>query len=166
VDLDRTLRDVISDLIVPIEKKHADIQVGPLPTVEGDPVQLWQLFQNIVNNAMKFQRPGVRPVIRVSGRTFEAPPDFLPDSRTGDRYAEIAVQDNGIGFEEKFAEQIFIVFQRLHSRDEYDGTGIGLAVCRKITDRHAGKIVARSSPGGGATFLVTLPVQQPAHKKS
>jgi PAS domain S-box-containing protein len=166
VDLDKTLRDVLSDLVVPIGEKSADIQVGPLPTVEGDPVQLWQLFQNLVNNAMKFQRPGVRPAIRISGRVFEAPANFLPDSQPGDRYAEIAVSDNGIGFEEKFAEQIFIVFQRLHSRDEYEGTGIGLAVCRKITDRHAGQIVARSSPGGGATFLVTLPVQQPPHKKS
>jgi PAS domain S-box-containing protein len=166
VDLDQTMRDVLSDLVVPIGETRADIQVGPLPTVEGDPVQLWQLFQNIVNNAMKFRRPGVRPLIRISGRTFEAPADFLPDSKAGDRYAEIAVQDNGIGFEEKFAEQIFVVFQRLHSRDEYEGTGIGLAVCRKITDRHAGKIVARSSPGGGATFLVTLPVRQSPHKKS
>jgi PAS domain S-box-containing protein len=165
-DLGAILRDVISDLVVVIEKKGADIRVGPLPTVEGDPVQLWQLFQNVVHNAMKFQRPGVRPEIRITGRVFDAPANLIPGADAGEPVVEIAVQDNGIGFEEKFAEQIFVVFQRLHSRDEYEGTGIGLAVCRKITDRHAGRIVAKSSPEGGATFLVTLPVQQHSHKKT
>ncbi len=165
-DLGKIMNDVIGDLVVMVEKKRADIQVGPLPTVEGDPVQLWQLFQNVINNAMKFQRPGERPVIRITGRIYEAPENLIPGARAGDPVAEIAVEDNGIGFEEKFAEQIFVVFQRLHSRDEYEGTGIGLAVCRKITDRHAGRIVAKSSSGGGATFLVTLPVQQPSLKKS
>jgi len=113
---------------------------------------------------VKFRRSGVPPEIRITGRVFAAPADLIAGAAAGDPVAEITVQDNGIGFEEKFAEQIFVVFQRLHSRDEYPGTGIGLAVCRKITDRHAGRIVAKSRPGGGAIFLVTLPVQQPSLK--
>jgi PAS domain S-box-containing protein len=163
-DLGKVIREVLSDLEVAIEKKDARIEVGPLPTIQGDPVQLWQLFQNLVSNSMKFQRPGVQPVLRITGRVYEAPSHFIAGVQAGDRVAEITVQDNGIGFDEKFAEQIFVVFQRLHSRDEYEGTGIGLAVCRKITDRHAGQIVAKASEGKGATFIVTLPVQQPSLK--
>jgi len=163
-DLQKILRDALSDLEVALEKSEARISIGPLPAVDGDPVQLWQLFQNLVNNSVKFRRPGVPPEIRITGRVFAAPADLIAGAAAGDPVAEISVQDNGIGFEEKFAEQIFVVFQRLHSRDEYPGTGIGLAVCRKITDRHAGRIVAKSRPGGGAIFLVTLPVQQPSLK--
>ena len=163
-DLQKILRDALSDLEVALEKSEARISIGPLPAVDGDPVQLWQLFQNLVNNSVKFRRPGVPPEIRITGRVFAAPADLIAGAAAGDPVAEITVQDNGIGFEEKFAEQIFVVFQRLHSRDEYPGTGIGLAVCRKITDRHAGRIVAKSRPGGGAIFLVTLPVQQPSLK--
>jgi len=163
-DLQKILRDALSDLEVALEKSEARISIGPLPTVDGDPVQLWQLFQNLVNNSVKFRRSGVPPEIRITGRVFAAPADLIAGAAAGDPVAEITVQDNGIGFEEKFAEQIFVVFQRLHSRDEYPGTGIGLAVCRKITDRHAGRIVAKSRPGGGAIFLVTLPVQQPSLK--
>ena len=163
-DLQKILREALSDLEVALEKSEARISIGPLPAVDGDPVQLWQLFQNLVNNSVKFRRPGVPPEIRITGRVFAAPADLIAGAAAGDPVAEISVQDNGIGFEEKFAEQIFVVFQRLHSRDEYPGTGIGLAVCRKITDRHAGRIVAKSRPGGGAIFLVTLPVQQPSLK--
>ena len=159
-DLRTIIRDVIGDLVVVIEKNGAVIKVGDLPAISGDPLQLWQLFQNLISNSMKFQRPGERPVIHITGRVFEAPAHIIPGAHAGDRVAEISVSDNGIGFEEKFTEQIFVVFQRLHSRDEYPGTGIGLAVCRKITDRHAGKIVAKSSGGRGATFVVTLPVEQ------
>ena len=161
-ELGKVMRDVISDLVVAIEKSGAKVEVGPLPTIAGDPVQLWQLFQNLVNNSMKFQRPGERPTIRITGRVYDAPGHFIAGAQAGDRVAEISVEDNGIGFEGRFAEQIFDVFQRLHSRDEYPGTGIGLAVCRKITDRHAGQIVAKGSLGKGATFVVTLPVQQPS----
>jgi light-regulated signal transduction histidine kinase (bacteriophytochrome) len=100
--------------------------------------------------------------VEISSRTFEAPDNSLPGAKSGERVCEISVRDHGIGFEPKFADQIFVVFQRLHNRAEYEGTGIGLAVCRKITDRHGGRIVAHSSPGEGATFVVTLPVKQPA----
>ena len=85
----------------------------------------------------------------------------IPGAAAGDQVCEIQVVDNGIGFDAQFAEQIFVVFQRLHSREEYEGTGIGLAVCRKITDRHGGSIVAKSEPGQGAKFIITLPVHQP-----
>lgn len=163
-DLGKILQDVLSDLEVPIEKLGAQIDLHPLPTIDADPVQLWQLFQNLINNSLKFHRPGQPPKISVAGRTYEAREHFIAGVHAGDRVCEITFQDHGIGFEEKFAEQIFVVFQRLHSRDEYEGTGIGLAVCRKITDRHGGQIMAKGAPGVGATFVVTLPVKQPSLK--
>ena len=163
-DLGKVLRDVLSDLEVSIEKQGAKIEVSPLPTIDADPVQLWQLFQNLISNSLKFHVPGEHPRICITGRTYEAREHFIAGAHAGDRVCEITVEDHGIGFEEKFAEQIFVVFQRLHSRDEYEGTGIGLAVCRKITDRHGGQIVAKSAPGVGATFVVTLPVKQPSEK--
>jgi light-regulated signal transduction histidine kinase (bacteriophytochrome) len=134
-DLAEIVRAVLSDLEVAIEQSGAEVEVGALPTIDADCVQMRQLFQNLISNGLKFHRPGE---------------------------CRLTVQDNGIGFDDKFAEQIFVVFQRLHSRTEYEGTGIGLAVCRKITDRHGGTIVAKSSDGQGATFIVTLPVTQPA----
>jgi signal transduction histidine kinase len=120
-----------------------------------------QLFQNLVANALKFQPPDTRPEVLIAGRTF---PNFngeLPDVPAGEPLCEIRVQDNGIGFSQEFAEQIFSPFKRLHARTEFEGSGIGLSVCRKITDRHRGKIVAHSTEGRGATFIVTLPLNQP-----
>ncbi len=155
-ELSSVLCAVISDLEVAIEQSAAIIRVGPLPNVLGDPVQLGQLFQNLLSNALKFQRPGLAPEIRV-----EAAPALDPNGLAAGETWEIFVRDNGIGFESKFEEQIFVVFQRLHSRSEYEGTGIGLALCRKITDRHSGSIVAKSTEGQGATFIVTLPVAAP-----
>jgi signal transduction histidine kinase len=109
-----------------------------------------QLFLNLVSNALKFQPPGAQPVVKINSRTFT--------TLSGVQLCEISVTDNGIGFEEKYLEKIFAVFQRLHGRNEYEGTGVGLAVCRRITDRHHGTITAKSELGKGATFIVTLPV--------
>ena len=148
---------VLGDLEVAIEQKNARVGLGDLPVIEGDRVQMHQLFLNLISNALKFQRPGETPVVTVSARVF-TPADALI---TGAAVCEITVEDNGIGFEACFVEQIFVVFQRLHTRTEYEGTGIGLAVCRKITDRHGGTIVAHSDPPGGAKFTITLPVKQP-----
>ena len=113
-----------------------------------------QLLQNLLGNALKFHRPGDPPVVTVTGRA-------LPD---GGR-VEVTVSDNGIGFDEKYLDRIFNVFQRLHRRGEYDGTGMGLAIVRKIVDQHGGTVAARSRPGEGATFVVTLPTSRPAYQE-
>jgi PAS domain S-box-containing protein len=161
-DLGEILAQVLSDLEVSIEQKGAKLEVGPLPTIDADPVQMRQLFQNLVANALKFQRPGEKPEVSISARIFESRERLA----TGEQVCQIHIEDNGIGFDAHFAEQIFVVFQRLHSREEYDGTGIGLAVCRKITDRHGGSIIAKSEPGQGATFIITLPVHQPTSPRT
>jgi PAS domain S-box-containing protein len=160
VDLAEMIWDVISDLDTRIEQTHAQISVGSMPVIEADPPQMRQLLQNLLSNALKFHRPGEPPQVAVRARVFDEYDHHLSGLVPGDRVCEIAVQDNGIGFDEKYAERIFAVFQRLHNRSEYPGTGIGLAVCRKIADRHAGTIAAKSAEGKGATFIVTLPVKQ------
>jgi PAS domain S-box-containing protein len=159
-DLGEVVQAVISDLEVAIEQAGALVEVGPLPEIQADSIQMRQLFQNLISNALKFHRPGVRPEIVVSSNMADAFDPFSTVSASARTLCEIRVRDNGIGFEEKFAEQIFVIFQRLHGRTEYEGTGVGLAVCRKITDRHSGKIMAEAKAGEGATFIVTLPVQQ------
>lgn len=155
VDLAHVTKEVLGDLEVRIEKTGAKIEVGRLPTIEADPMQLRQLMLNLLSNALKFQAPGNVPLVKIAARTFNA--------LSGEPLCELSVQDNGIGFDEKYLDKMFAVFQRLHGRSEYEGTGVGLAVCRRIVDRHHGRIVASSRPGQGATFVVTLPVrhQQP-----
>ena len=161
-NLGKIVSDVLSDLEVTIEDKHARIELGALPVIDADPLQMRQLFQNLLTNALKFQKPGESPVVSIACEMAVAVGNEIAGAARGSEICHISVQDNGIGFEQKFADQIFIVFQRLHTRQEYEGTGIGLAVCRKITDRHGGAIVAKSVDGKGATFTVTLPVKQPA----
>jgi light-regulated signal transduction histidine kinase (bacteriophytochrome) len=146
VHLNEVLREVLSDLEVRIEQSGARVDVGLLPTLQADPTQMRQLFQNLVGNALKFRRADETPQIRIRGET-------------ADGMHRITVEDNGIGFEEKYAERIFGIFQRLHGRGEYEGTGIGLAVCQKIAKRHGGQITATGVPGRGATFIVSLPVE-------
>jgi PAS domain S-box-containing protein len=150
-------KEVLGDLEMRIEKTGAQIEVGELPTIEADPLQIRQLLLNLLGNALKFQAPGARPVIKISSRTFNLP--------SGEAMCELSIEDNGIGFEEKYLERIFAVFQRLHGRTEYEGTGVGLAVCRRITDRHHGTITARSQLGKGSTFIVTLPFRRPTAQK-
>lgn len=159
-DLNVVVDEVLTDLEVAIEQHKAVVEVRGLPTIEADPVQMRQLFQNLIANALKFEKPGEPPVVAITGRILPATDPVAAGVRAIDRVCEIEVRDNGIGFEQKFADQIFVVFQRLHTRTEYEGTGIGLAVCRKITDRHSGRIVAEASEGQGATFRVVLPVTQ------
>lgn len=121
------------------------IEIGELPSLRADPVQMRQLLQNLIGNALKFRKKDVPPLVRVAGRA------------RGDGFCELSVADNGIGFEQKFVDRIFKPFTRLHSRLDYDGTGMGLAICEKIALRHGGAIAAESAPGRGATFVVTLP---------
>jgi PAS domain S-box-containing protein len=152
VDLAVVTREVLGDLEVRIEKSGAKVEIGQLPTVDADPLQMRQLMLNLLSNALKFQPPGASPLIQISATT------ITPLSR--EPQCEVRVQDNGIGFDEKYMDKIFAVFQRLHGRTEYEGTGVGLAVCRRIVDRHHGTITAKSQPGKGATFIVTLPLKQ------
>jgi two-component system, LuxR family, sensor kinase FixL len=149
VDLSDVARVVISDLEVRITERNGRVEAGGLPVVFGDRGQLSQLLQNLIGNGLKFQKPGENPVVKVSGEAVT-----LPDGAASWR---ITVEDNGIGFDEKYRDRIFQIFQRLHGRNEYEGTGIGLAICRKIVERHGGVIAAHSSPGAGAKFVITLP---------
>ena len=159
VDLRKIVEDVVSDLEVRIEQTGARIEIGRLPTVDADAGQMRQLLQNLISNALKFQAAPTKPVVIVSAKVLDNA-DGLPGAMPGEEICQIMVRDNGIGFDERYLDRIFQVFQRLHSRSEYEGTGIGLAVCRKIADRHGGAISAKSAEGQGATFIVTLPVKQ------
>lgn len=147
VDMDRILREVLSDLENLLERTGGRVESDPLPPLQADPLQMRQLLQNLVGNALKFHREGVPPVVKVRATMEETPMRY-----------RLSVSDNGIGFEEKYLDRIFTVFQRLHGRGEYEGTGIGLAVCRRIVERHGGTITASSVPGQGSTFIVELPV--------
>lgn len=158
VDLGGIVKGVLSDLEVRIEQTKARIEVGELPTIEGDPLQMRQLFQNLIGNALKFQLPGAHPFVKIHAKILKSPFSATPDERPYGEQCELSIEDNGIGFDEKYVDKIFAVFQRLHGRNEYEGTGVGLAVCRRITDRHGGGINAKSRPGEGAKFIITLPV--------
>ncbi len=157
VDLKKVVHDVISDLEVRLEQTHGSIELDTIPVIDADPLQMRQLFQNLLGNALKFHKKDEPPVVKVYSKPLKEASDMVfSDSK----FCQIIVEDNGIGFDEKYLDRIFGVFQRLHSRSEYEGTGIGLAVCRKIVERHGGAITAKSSVGQGAMFIVALPVKQ------
>jgi light-regulated signal transduction histidine kinase (bacteriophytochrome) len=158
-NLNDVIKGVLSDLEVRIEQTKATIQMGDLPTIEADPLQMRQLFQNLISNALKFQPQGQPPALEIRAEIIKGQFAGTPEEDTYAEQCQITVKDNGIGFEEKYLDKIFAVFQRLHGRGEYEGTGVGLAVCRRITDRHGGIITARSELGKGAEFIVTLPVR-------
>lgn len=162
VDLATLSQEVVSDLEVRIEQTGGRVEIGDLPTIEADPLQLRQLLQNLIGNALKFQRKEHPPIIKIHSKRVNG--EGGESSAT--ELCQITVADNGIGFDEKYREDIFGVFQRLHGRNEYEGTGIGLSVCRKIVKRHGGSITAISTPGQGATFIATLPVKQPKEENN
>lgn len=157
VQLNIVMAEVLSDLEVLIKRTGGRIEFDELPTIEADPVQMRQLLQNLIGNALKFHQPGVPPVVKVCSRLETSTHLTEADSRS---ICRIEVRDNGIGFEEKYIDRIFAPFQRLHRRDQYEGTGIGLAICRRIVERHGGTITARSEPGKGSLMIVQLPVHQ------
>ncbi|RYC68361.1 PAS domain-containing sensor histidine kinase [Spirosoma sordidisoli] len=160
VPLTDVVNTVLTDLELVIQEKGAVVRVEPLPVIEGDQSQLEQLFQNLLSNALKFTQPGRVPQIDVRLETlsaFRLPPSVKP-ARLASSYYRIDVVDNGIGFDEKYLDRIFQVFQRLHNKRDYAGTGIGLAICEKVAVNHGGAITAASEPGQGATFSVFLPV--------
>lgn len=147
VDLNAVAQEALSDLEARTRDTNGHVEIGHLPTIDADPMQMRQLFQNLIGNGLKFHRPGVSPLITINGSN-------------GGNTCHLTIADNGIGFDEKYLDRIFTVFQRLHGRNEFEGTGIGLAICRKIVERHGGGITASSAPGAGATFKVTLPAKQ------
>jgi signal transduction histidine kinase len=148
VDLGEVARTVVADLETAIAASSARVDIGTLPTIDADPTQMRQLLQNLVANSLKFVRRGVAPLVRI---------DSPAEAGADDREVEVRVTDNGIGFEPRFADQIFRPFERLHAAQEYDGSGIGLPVCARIVSRHGGSIRAEGRPGEGATFIVRLP---------
>ena len=158
VNLSAVTREVLSDLEIRLKETGGMVETGDLDTVDADPLQVRQLFQNLLSNALKFHKEGEKPVIKVTGNVVS---DIVDGTEGNDshQYYQITFEDNGIGFDEQYAERIFGAFQRLHGKQEYEGTGIGLSVCRKIVERHGGIIEAKSSPGSGAKFIVTLPVK-------
>jgi signal transduction histidine kinase len=145
VDLNATLQAVLSDLDVRLSETGGRVEApAPLPTVDADPVQMHQLLLNLIGNALKFHREDVPPLVTVTAA----------HTREGLR---LSVEDNGIGFDNRHAERIFAPFQRLHARGEYEGTGMGLAIVRRIVERHGGAITAESTPNEGSRFELTLP---------
>ena len=147
VDLNRLVHEVVQDLELRIQETKGQVDAKKLPTINADQSQMRLLFQNLIANALKFHRK-------------EEPPRIAIQSRSFDGLTEITVQDNGIGFEEKYLDRIFKPFQRLHGISEYEGSGMGLAICQKIMLRHGGRITAKSVPGEGSTFIITLPQRQ------
>ena len=141
--LDQVLGDALANLTVAVEEAKAEIVHGPLPTVMGDPTQLLQLFQNLIGNAIKFRR--------------DVPIRVVIDAQHEDGQWLISVSDNGIGIDPQYAERIFMIFQRLHTREQYPGTGIGLSVCKKIVERHGGRIWVEPGPIEGSIFKFSLP---------
>ncbi|PSL22443.1 PAS domain S-box protein [Chitinophaga ginsengisoli] len=158
IDLTIMLQSVISDFELVIEEKQAEIVIGPLPVIQGIPLQINQLFYNLMSNALKFTQPDVRPVIEIISRPIsgELAGIYLGKPDRHKQYFDISFSDNGIGFDQKYADQIFEVFKRLHNRSEYPGSGIGLSLCRRIMANHAGHLHVESSPGKGATFHIII----------
>jgi len=163
-DLKKIAEEVASDLEIRIEQTNGRVEIGDLPSIDADPLQMRQLLQNLIGNALKFHRADASPVIKIYSKNYSLTGGsfFIEGEQIhtdGENSCEIVIEDNGIGFEEKYLDRIFTVFQRLHGRGDYEGSGIGLAVCRKIVERHSGQITASSEPGKGSTFLVTLPIK-------
>lgn len=160
-DLNLVVKSVIEDYELMIHQKQATVEVGDLPRLPAIPLQMNQLFYNLLGNALKFSKLNVPPKITIQGRTaprteVEKNPQLNPETP----YAEIIVSDNGIGFDQQFAEQIFVIFQRLHGKFEYEGTGIGLALCKRIAENHNGAIYGKGDKGAGATFHILLPLHR------
>jgi signal transduction histidine kinase len=155
VALAQLAAEVISDLEPRIHQARGQVQLGALPEIEADPMQMRQLLQNLIGNALKFHQADTPPVIRVGSEI------FLAKHHQPGRVV-LTITDNGIGFDAQDAGRIFQPFQRLHGRGEYEGTGLGLAICQKIVERHHGTITVHSQPGEGSTFTIELPLRQPA----
>jgi PAS domain S-box-containing protein len=159
IDLNELMLDIIEDFELIIQEKKAEIKIGKLPCIDVNKGQVRQVFQNIINNALKFSRPNEKPVINIEAKRL-AEKSFQSKEDEDGPYCLICVEDNGIGFDEKYVKVIFELFERLHSKDKFEGTGIGLAIAKKIIDKHDGLIMAKSNEGEGSEFRIILPVSQ------
>ena len=155
IDLKRVAQEAVGDLDVLIEQTGGLVEIGDLPTIEADHLQMRQLFGNLVSNALKFRQKDITPLVKIGSK-----PIGKGEGVIGAARCQVIVEDKGIGFEEKFAERIFRPFERLHGRGEYEGTGIGLSICKRIVERHGGSIEVQSEIGRGTRFIVTLPITQ------
>ncbi|HHN63736.1 MAG TPA: PAS domain S-box protein [Nitrospirae bacterium] len=151
VDLNRIVNEVLSDLEIKIKEVKGTVSVARLHEIDADPLQMRQLFQNLIANALKFHKEDTCPIVEIES-------DIISDN-TGREICKISVKDNGIGFDPGHSERIFGVFERLHGRSDYEGTGIGLAICKKIVERHGGTIKATAQENKGAEFIIRLPVR-------
>jgi signal transduction histidine kinase len=157
-DLNIVLQEVLSDFDYLIERKNAVIKTGALPTIDSIPSQLRQVFQNLIGNALKFSGNVDVPKIEITSELIKSK-DFDAEVSPDGKFCRITVTDNGIGFDEIYLDRIFIIFQSLNDRQTYEGTGIGLAIAKKIVDKHNGLITAKSQLGKGASFIMVLPLQ-------
>ena len=166
VDLNKVAREVLSDLEVRLKETGGRVDLSEIPTIEAEPLQMRQLFQNLLGNALKFNSPGRAPIVSIHAELIGAEEDLAGSSSEArtQQLCQITFEDNGIGFDEKYVDRIFAMFQRLHGRNKYEGTGMGLAICRRIAEHHGGGITARSIPGTGSTFTVTIPTERMKEK--
>jgi light-regulated signal transduction histidine kinase (bacteriophytochrome) len=156
-DINHLLEEVLVDLDEEVKTKHAKIYIEKLPVLSVNPGLIKPLFQNLIGNALKYSKKDVEPLIKITHEVNTFLNGKNKDAR--DRYCKILIQDNGIGFDQKYAEEIFGMFKRLHHNTEFQGTGIGLALCKKIVEQHKGYISARSKLNEGSTFIISLPLQ-------
>ncbi|WP_428229336.1 hybrid sensor histidine kinase/response regulator [Flavobacterium sp.] len=157
-DLNEVLQEVLSDFDYLIERKNATIKTNELPTIDSIPSQLRQVFQNLIGNALKFSGNSQHPLIEITSELIADKSFESPVSPQG-KFCRITVKDNGIGFDEIYLDRIFIIFQSLNDRQSYEGTGIGLAIAKKIIEKHNGLITAKSQVGKGASFIIILPLK-------
>lgn len=158
-DLNEVLKEVLADLEVTIKEKNAQIQINDLPEIDAVTLEMRQVFQNLLSNAIKFTKAGTQPVINITCAHVASPHPDAMESDNGN-FVRISLKDNGIGINPKYIDKIFVIFQRLNVKSEFVGTGIGLAIVKKIIDKHNGSITVRSKEGEGAEFIILLPVKQ------
>ena len=158
-DINVILNELMSDLEILIAEKNATVQIDRFPEMEVIPGQIRQLFQNILSNALKFSKKDVAPVVNISVSRTERQ-ELYGDEAADGEYCRVSITDNGIGFNEIYKEKIFTMFQRLHSKEAFEGTGIGLAIVKKIIEKHNGIITVTSKEGEGTTFTMVLPIRQ------
>ncbi|MGB3074822.1 MAG: ATP-binding protein, partial [Chitinophagales bacterium] len=158
--LNQLISEILNDLEVLIQQQSAVVSCANLPMIEGMKVQLQQLFQNLIANSLKFVVKGRPPIITIECEMLSNSGVVSQNVKNEPTHCRIILRDNGIGFDEKYQDKIFQIFQRLHGKSEYEGTGIGLALCKKIVENHKGTIVANGVSGEGATFIITLPLKQ------
>jgi signal transduction histidine kinase len=161
-DLNILAREALSELEVEIEKTNAEIHIEKLPVISAVPSMIRQLFYNLISNALKFRKTAMKPVIHIYAEKLKNTGSLLPYKLNPEgNYYKISVTDNGIGFDPKYTDEIFMVFKRLHSYHEFEGTGVGLSICKKIIEKHNGFITAESNVDKGSTFIMALPERQP-----